>query len=40
MVIAVRAHRNPLDSSSYILVIQNYSGITSGRVLNGELFYF
>ena len=34
MVIAVRAHCNPLDN-----IIHIYSGITSGRVFNGELLY-
>ena len=52
MVIAVRAHCNPLDIYIYIYMcvlhivwialyntIHMYSGITSGRVLNGELLY-
>ena len=44
MVIAVRAHCNPLDIYIYIYIyiyntIHMYSGITSGRVLNGELLY-
>ena len=38
MVIAVRAHCNPLDIYIYN-TIRMYSGITSGRVLNGELLY-
>ena len=40
MVITVRAHCNPLDIYKYIYnTIHMYSGITSGRVLNGELLY-